>query len=160
MVGTGLTFATGVGSVVSIIGMIAWLRGRATGRDVLETAGQFAVASFLLGVGFAGAVAIGARTGLFKKLSLRLGTTLGVGAGLLYWVFLAMTGGRSWSPRVAILNFVLLVLIGGGSAAATLLIARRAGSALGPGEELRKVGPGDEEVAPDRRKSKIEVPKT
>src|SRR5262245_36552680 len=114
MVGTGLAFATGVGGVVSIVGLIAWLRGRATPREVLETVGQFGVASFLLGVGFGGVLAIAARTGLLKKLSIRVGTSLGIGAGLLYWLFLAMTGGRSWSPQLAIWNLVLLVVIGGG----------------------------------------------
>jgi len=157
MVVTGLTFAVGVGGVVSIFGAVAWLRGRATVRDVLETVGRFSVASFLLGVAFAGVLAIAARAGLFKKLSIRLGTVLGVGAGLIYWTFLATTGGRSWSPRVAVLNLVLLVVMGGGSAAATLVIARRAGSALGPGDELPRVGPGDEETQPKRRKSKLRI---
>jgi hypothetical protein len=157
MVGTGLAFATGVGGVVSIVAVIAWLRGRASPREVLETVGQFGVASFLLGVGFGGVLAIAARTGLFKKLSLRLGTSLGVGAGLLYWLFLAMTGGRSWSPQLAIWNLVLLVAMGGGSAAATLLIARRAGSTLGPGDELPSVGPPDAKDVPESRKSKVEV---
>jgi hypothetical protein len=159
MIGTGVTFAAGVGGVVSIFGAVALLRGRATVRDVLETVGQFSVASFVLGAGFAGVVAIGARTGLFKRLSLRVGTSLGVGAGLLYWLMLAMTGGRSWSPRVATLNFVLLVLMGGASAAATLLIARKAGSALEPGEERLSVGAGDEEIDPTHRRSKVEAPR-
>jgi hypothetical protein len=159
MVGTGLTFAAGVGGVVSIFGAVAWLRGRATGLEVLETVGRFSVAGFVLGVGFAGVLVIAARTGLFRKLSLRVGTSLGVGAGLLYWLALAATGGRSWSPRLAILNFVVLVLMGGGLAAATVLIARRAGSALGAGDGLPSVGAGDEEVLRDRRKSKVEVPR-
>src|SRR5262245_5569152 len=159
MVGTGLTFSAGCGAVVSIVGAISWLRGRATARYVLETVGQFSVASFVLGVGFAGVVAIGARTGLFKKLSLRLGTALGVGAGLLYWLALAMTGGRSWTPRLAILNFVLLVVIGGVSAAATLIIARKTGSALEPADAARSIGSADEELVPEHRRSKVEVPR-
>ena len=159
MVGTGVTFAAGIGGVVSIFGAIALLRGRATVRDVVETVGQFSVASFLLGAGFAGVVAIGARAGLFKKLSLRVGTSLGVGAGLLYWLFLAMTGGRNWTPRLAILNFVLLVLMGGLSAAATVVIARKAGSALEPVDEPVRVGPGEEEIVPTGRGSSVEVPR-
>ena len=159
MIGTGVTFAAGVGGVVSLFGVVALLRGRATVRDVLETVGQFSVASFLLGAGFAGVVAIGARVGLFKKLSLRLGTSLGVGAGILYWLFLAMTGGRSWTPRLAILNFVLLVLMGGLSAAATLFIARKAGSALEPGAERLGVGASEEEIVLAGRRSKVEVPR-
>jgi hypothetical protein len=155
MVGTGLTFAAGVGGIVSIFGVVALLRGRATVVEVLGTVGRFSVAGFVLGVGFAGVLVVGARTGLFKKLSLRVGTSLGVGAGLLYWLALAATGGRVWSPRLAVLNFVLLVVMGGGLAAATVLIARRAGSTLGPGDEPRRVGPGDEETVPERRKSKI-----
>jgi hypothetical protein len=159
MVGTGLTFAAGVGGVVSIFGAVAWLRGRATVIEVLETVGRFSVAGFVLGVGFAGVLVVAARTGLFKKLSLRVGTSLGVGAGLLYWLVLASTGGRAWSPRLAVLNLVLLVVMGGGLAAATVLIARRAGSVLGRGDELPSVGAGDEEVVHDRRNSKVEVPR-
>jgi len=157
MVGTGLTFAAGVGGVVSIFGAVAWLRGRATGIEVLETVGRFSVAGFVLGLGFSGVLVIAARTGLFKKLSLRIGTSLGVGAGLLYWLALATTGGRSWSPRLAVLNLVTLVVMGGGLAAATVLIARRAGSLLGRAGELPSVGAGDEEVVHDRRKSKVDV---
>ncbi len=160
MVGTGLTFAAGVGGVVSIFGAVAWLRGGPTVRDVLETVGKFSVASFVLGVGFAGVVAIGARAGLFKKLSLRLGTALGVGAGSLYWGALAMTGGRSWTPRLAILNFVLLAVIGGGSAAAMLLIARRGrSSSLEPGDEVRSLGAGDPTTVPRRANAKVGVPR-
>ena len=159
MVGTGLTFAAGVGGVVSFFGAVAWLRGRATGVEVLETVGRFSVAGFVLGVGFASVLVIAARTGLFKRLSLRVGTSLGVGAGLLYWLVLATTGGRSWSPRLAILNLVLLVVMGGGLAAATVLIARRAGSVLGRGDGVPSVGAGEEDAVRDRRKSKVEVPR-
>ena len=159
MAGTGLTFAAGVGGVVSIFGAVAWLRGRATGLEVLETVGRFSVAGFVLGVGFAGVLVVAARTRLFKKLSLRVGTSLGIGAGLLYWLVLASTGGRSWSPRLAVLNLVTLVVMGGGLAAATVLIARRAGSALGRRDEPPKVGARDEEVVHDRRRSKVEVPR-
>src|SRR5262249_60451359 len=115
MIGTGLTFAVGVGAVPSLIGAVAWIRGRATPVEVLRVAGKFSVASFLLGVAFAGVLALTARGRRFNKLSLPLVGSLGAGAGLLYWIFLASTGGRAWAPRLAIINFVLLTVIGAGS---------------------------------------------
>ncbi|HTE47351.1 MAG TPA: hypothetical protein VK636_19020 [Gemmatimonadaceae bacterium] len=159
MIGTGLTFAVGVGGVAAIAGALVWLGGRITGREVMEIAGKFSVVAFLLGVAFSGVLAITARGRLFNKLSLRLVSALGAGAGLLYWVFLAMNGGRNWSPRDAIANFAMLIVIGAGSAAATLMIARRAGSALESSDELQHLGTGDAEVVHGRSGAKVEVPR-
>jgi len=157
MVGTGLTFAVGVGAVTSLVGAFAWLRGRATPVEVLQVAGRFSVASFLLGVAFGGILALTARGRRFNKLSLPLVASLGAGAGFLYWTFLASTGGRTWSFRIALLNFVVLTVMGGTSAVATLLIARRARSGLQSGEQVQSLGAGDEEIAPFHRKSKADV---
>lgn len=159
MVGTGLTFAAGVGGLAATIGGIVWLGDGVTGREVLQIAGKSAVAAFLLGVGFAGVLAITARGRRFSKLSLRLVTGLGAGAGLLYFAVLAFNGGRSWSTRDAIANFVLLTLMGAGSAVATVMIARKARSGVDSGDELRSLGTG-ETIVPVRRRSKIEVPKS
>jgi hypothetical protein len=159
MIGTGLTFAAGIGGVVAIPGVLVWLGGRITGRELLGLVGKFSVASFLLGVAFSGVLAIAARGRHFNKLSLRLVGALGAGAGILYWVFLALNGGRNWSPRNAIGNFVLLIVMGAGSAAATLIIARRARSALNSGDDLHSLGAGDEEIVHDRSSSKVEVPR-
>src|ERR1043165_2812846 len=125
MIGSGLTFAIGVGGVVSIVGLVAILRGRATVFEVMGTAGRFGVASFILGVAFAGILAMVARTRFFHRLSLRLATGLGAGVGLLYWTLLAVNGAWSkWTPGLALWNFVLLVGIGGGAAGAPILVAR------------------------------------
>ena len=159
MIGTGLTFAAGVGGVASIIGLLVWLSDEITGRELMEIVGKFSVVAFLLGVAFSGVLAITARVRQFNKLSLRLVGALGAGAGLLYWVFLALNGGRNWSARNAIGNFVLLILMGAGSAAATLMIARRAGSALQSGDEFHSLGAGDEEIVHNRNSSKVEVPR-
>ena len=161
LVGTGLTFAVGVGAVTAAVGAVAWLAGRATVVDVLRVAGKFSVASFLLGVAFGGVLAVTARGRRFNKLSLPLVGSLGAGAGLLYWIFLASTGGRVWTLRLAILNFVLLTVMGAGSAIATLVIARRAraGAALASSDELQGLGAGDEKIAPIRRRSKTGVPR-
>ena len=158
MIGTGLTFAAGVGVVTSIIGGVSWLGGGVTVRDFLEFVGKFSFASFLLGVAFSGVLAVAARGRHFSKLSLRLVSALGAGAGLLYFGFLAMNGGRNWSPRAAMINFAVLTVMGACSAAATLLIARRASSAL-DSEETQSLGAGPQEFIRDRGRSKVEVPK-
>ena len=146
MVGTGLTFAVGVGGLVSIVGLVAVVRGRATVFEVMGTAGRFGVASFILGMAFAGLLAAVARTRFFSRLSLRFATALGVGVGLLYWTALAVSGAwQKWTPGLALWNFVLLVEMGGGAAAATILIARKAGASLGPGEETESLGSGGAE---------------
>jgi hypothetical protein len=159
MIGTGLTFAAGVGGVASIVGVLAWVGGRITGRELMGVAGKFSVVAFLLGVAFSGVLVITARGRLFNKLSLRLVGALGAGAGILYWVFLALNGGRNWSARNAIANFVLLILMGAGSAAAMLIIARRSGSAQESPDELRTLGAGDEEIVHGRSSSKVELPR-
>jgi hypothetical protein len=159
MIGTGLTFAAGVGGAASIVGVFLWLGGGITGRELMEIAGKFSVVAFLLGVAFSAVLAVTARGRLFSRLSLRLVGGLGAGAGLLYWVFLAMNGGRNWSARNAIGNFVLLILMGAGSAAATFMIARRASSAPETGDELHSLGAGDEEIVHGHSSSKVEVPR-
>jgi hypothetical protein len=158
MIGTGSTFAAGVGGVASLVGVLMWVGDRITGRELMEIAGIFSVVAFLLGIGFSGVLAVTARGRQLEKLSLRFVGALGAGAGLLYFVFLALNGGRSWSAQDAIANFVVLTLMGAGSAAATLMIARRAGSALESGDELHGLGAGDQEIV-HGRSSKVEVPR-
>ncbi|MGH7622591.1 MAG: hypothetical protein ACREMU_09660 [Gemmatimonadaceae bacterium] len=159
MFGTGLTFAVGVGLVAAAIGAAFWLGGEVTGREVAQIAGRSSVAAFLLGVAFSGVLAISARGRQFSKLSLRLVGSLGAGAGLLYFLFLAVNGGRNWSPQAAIENLVLLTVIGAGAATATLLIARRAGASLQSDDSLRGLEAGGDELARGRTRSQVEVPK-
>ena len=110
MIGTGLTFGAGVGVVASVIGVLAWLANGITGRELMQIVGKFSVVAFLLGVAFSGVLAITARGRQFNKVSLRLVGALGAGAGLLYFVFLALNGGRNWSAQNAIVNLVLLTV--------------------------------------------------
>jgi hypothetical protein len=154
-----LTFAVGVGVVASITGVLVWLGGGIAGRQLMGIVGKLSVASFLLGVAFSGVLAITARGRQFSKVSLRLVGALGAGAGLLYFVFLALNGGRNWSVRNAIANFVLLIVMGAGSAVATLMIARRAGSARESDNELHSLGAGDPETVRGRSSSKVDVPR-
>ncbi len=158
MLGTGLTFAVGVGGAVAIVGTVAWLFGELTVLEVLQSAGKLSVVSFLLGVLFSGVLALTAHGSQFSKLSLRFVLALGTGAGWLYWIFLASTGGRSWAPRLAIMNFVLLTIMGAGSAGATFLIARRAGAPMGSGGDPQSLGAGDDARVPSRNRSTAEVP--
>ncbi len=159
VIGTGLTFAVGVGAAVSAIGAAMWVAGAATPVDILRAAGRFSVVAFLLGVVFSGALVVTARARVFQRLSLWVGGALGAGAGVVYWVFLALTGGRVWTPRLAIGNLVVLVIMGVGAAMGTLLIARRGGAALRSADEAERLGAGDEEFVGTRRESKVEVPR-
>jgi hypothetical protein len=61
MIGTGLTFAAGVGVVASITGALVWLGHGITGREMLGIVGKCSVVAFLLGVAFSGVLAITAR---------------------------------------------------------------------------------------------------
>ena len=143
MIGTGLTFAAGVGLVSSLVGLVAMLAGELSGRELLEIAGKLSAVASVVGVAFAGVLAISAHGRPFDRLSLRNVTALGAGGGLLYFLFIAsMNGFRSWSPLNAIGNLVILTLLGSGSAAVTLLVARRAVAALNSGEESRSLGEG------------------
>jgi len=161
MIGTGLTFAVGVGAVVGAIGTALWIAGGPPFVEVLRTVGKFYVVSFLPGVAFSGVLAIAARGRQFSKLSLRLVGSLGAGAGLLYFLFLAMNGGRNWTPRLALLNFVLLIVIGSGAALGMLLIARRARTALDAGGDVPELGAGEQTIGrPDsatRTEAKVQT---
>jgi uncharacterized integral membrane protein len=159
MIGTGLTFAVGVGIVASVVSAVVWLSGGISRLAILQIAARASVVAFILGVAFSGILAITARSRKFSKLSLRLGSALGAGAGLLYFLFLAMNGGRNWSSRDAIVNFVLLTVMGAVSAAATLTIARKSGAALESGGELESLSEGDASTLRSQRASKVKVPR-
>jgi hypothetical protein len=159
MVGTGVTFAAGVGVLGSLVGSLVWLGNGITGRELMQIVGKTSVVAFLLGVAFSGVLAITARGRHFSKLSLRLVSGLGAGAGLLYFGFLSVNGGRNWSARDAIANFVILTVMGAGAAAVTLMVARRAGSSLEAADDLPSLGAGDAEIVQTRSRSKVEVPR-
>ena len=142
MIGTGLTFAVGVGGVSVLLGLVGLVLGEVSLND-FGMIGKLSVVAFLVGVGFSGVLAITAHGRPFEKISLRSVTALGAGGGVIYFLFIAsMNGFGSWSVLNAIGNLVILTLLGSGSAAATLLVARRAVAALGSGEELRSLGEG------------------
>ena len=156
MIGTGLTFAAGVGLVGSILGLGGLLLGQLSWDD-LRMVPKLSVIAFLTGVGFAGVLAIVARGRTFDRLSLRYVTALGAGGGLLYFLFIAAAGGtRVWSAWNAIGNLTILTLLGGGTAAGTVILARRAGRALTSGEESRRLGEGGIEADRVRRDAEQE----
>jgi len=156
MIGTGLTFATGVGVVGSILGLVGLLLGELSWDD-LRMVAKLSVIAFLVGVGFSGVLAITAGGRTFDKFSLRYVTALGAGGGLLYFLFIAAANGaRVWSVWNAIGNLAILTLLGAGSAAATLILARRAGRALKSGEESRNLGEGRIEAPTARRDTEQE----
>lgn len=144
MIGTGLTFATGVGVVASLIFVLpTWLLlGGDSGREMLVMVIKSSIWAFPIGVAFAGVLAITARGLPFDKLSLPRFAALGAGGGLLLFGLLAVNAWQAWSVSEAIANLALLTLLGGGSATATLMLARRAGSALKSGDESRSLGEG------------------
>jgi O-antigen/teichoic acid export membrane protein len=154
MIGTGLTFAAGVGVVGSTLGILGVLLGKLSWDD-LRLVAKLSVVAFIVGVVFSGVLAIAARSRQFDKLSLRFVTGLGAGGGLLYFLFIAaMNGAKVWSASQAIANLAILLILGGGSAAGTLILARKAGHALTSGEESRSLGEGGIEAPVVRRESK------
>jgi hypothetical protein len=144
MIGTGLIFATGVGVVASMILVLpTWLLlGGDSGREMLVMVIKSSIWAFPIGVAFSGVLAITARGLPFDKLSLPRFAALGAGGGLLLFGFLAVNAWQAWSVSDAIANLALLTLLGGGSATATLMLARRAESALKSGDEARSLGEG------------------
>jgi hypothetical protein len=143
MIGTGLTFAAGVGVTSSMLGLVGRLLGELSGHELIQIVGKLSVVAFLVGVVFSGVLAVTARGRPFDRLSLRYVTALGAGGGLLYFLFIAaMNGARVWSASAAIANLTILILLGGGSAAGTLILARRAGHALQSGDESRSLDEG------------------
>jgi len=151
MIGTGLTFAAGIGVMGSILGLVGLLLGELSWHD-LRMVGKLSVIAFLVGVGFSGALAIAAGGRTLDRLSLRYVAALGAGGGLLYFLFIAaVNGARVWSAWEAIGNLAILTLLGGGSAAAALSLARRAGRVLKSGEESHSPGEGRIEAPLDRR---------
>jgi len=156
VIGTGLTFAVGIGVITSILGAIAWIGHKASVIEIMRDVGRFSVVGFLLGVLFSGVLVVLSRVRGLRNVSLRLAASLGAAAGTLYWLFLASTGGRSWTPRLALINFGVLFVMGTGSAIATLLIARKAGgSAIGSGDEHESLGAGDQEIPHAHGRSKV-----
>jgi Na+/serine symporter len=151
MIGTGLTFAAGVGVVGSLLGLVGLLLGKLSWDD-LRFVAKLSVVSFIVGVAFSGVLAIAARGRTFDRLSLRFVTALGAGGGFLYFLFIAsMNGHRVWSTQAAIANLTILTVLGGGSAAAMLILARRAGRALKAGKESRMLGESGMEAPIARR---------
>lgn len=156
MLGTGLTFAVGVGLVGSVLGLVALALGQAS-LDDLRFVGKLSVVAFIVGVGFSGALALAARGRTFDKLSLRYVAALGAGGGFLYYLFIAaMNGARVWSVRLAIGNLAILTLLGAGSAVAMFLMARKARETLTSGDDPRSLSEGARETPLVRRKSEQE----
>lgn len=141
MIGTGLTFAAGVGIVGSTIGLVARIVGEISSRELVQVVSKTTVVAFIVGVAFSGVLATVAHGRTFERLSLRFVTGLGAAAGFLYFfIIAAASGARVWTAATAILNFTVLVLLGAGSAAGTLLVAKRAKRALKSNDELPSIG--------------------
>ena len=140
MVGMGLTFSAGVGVVATLLAVFAWLfLGDASGRELIRLVVASSLWAFPIGVAFSGALVITGRGRLFDRLPVPRFAALGAGAGLLLFGVLGVNAWHAWSTSDAILNAAILVFLGGGSAAATLMIARRAGTALESPDEPRRI---------------------
>jgi hypothetical protein len=135
--------------VVTITGLIG---GSLTLRSY-GLAGRFGVAGFVVGVLFSGVLALAARSKSLRSLSLPRFTAFGVGGGWLYFGLLAANAFRVWTPRLALVNFITLTVMGGAAAAVTWLVARKAG-AIGAGEEGEAAAIGEGAAEPIVRKAK------
>lgn len=142
MIGTGLTFGVGIGGATLLFGLAAMVFGTATFDD-LRFAAKMGVVGTIVGVGFSGILALSARSKRFTNISIPRFALLGAGAGLVYFLIIAMNAYRVWTPSVALLNFTLLTLMGGGAAAATALVAKKARPELSAGDELPLLNEGN-----------------
>jgi len=138
MLGMGLTFSVGVGVIASVIAVIPWLLSGGD-RGLVRLVVASAIWAFPIGVAFSAVMALTARGSTFEKLSLPRFAALGAGAGLLLFGVLAANAWGAWSARQALANAGIFLVLGAGSATATLAIARRAGRALQPGDESRRL---------------------
>ncbi|MES2306373.1 MAG: hypothetical protein V4558_12735 [Gemmatimonadota bacterium] len=158
MIGTGLTFAVGVGGFTALVGLIMMVAGQVTFIEILQIAGKFSVVSFILGVMFSGVLALSAGGQALGKLSLKFVTALGAAGGFIYWLMIGFANGfNAWTLGVALMNLVLLLAMGGGAAAATFLLARQAGKSLGAGEDdVASLGEGSvEEELRERERERV-----
>ncbi len=143
MIGMGLTFSAGVGAVASLVAGLVWLLpGIDGGREMIRRVIASSIWAFPIGVAFSGFLAITARGRSFDKLSLPRFAALGAGVGLLFFGIMATNAWQAWSVSTAIVNATIFVLLGGGSATGALMLARRAGPALKPGDESHGLGEG------------------
>ncbi len=144
MIGTGLTFSAGVGVIGSLVAGVAWLLpGGGSVLELMELVAKSAIWAFPIGVAFSGFLAITARVRSFDELSLPRFAALGAGVGLLFFGLLATNAWQAWSVDQAIVNAMIFVVLGGGTATGTLLVARRGGPALEPGDESKSLGEGE-----------------
>lgn len=143
MIGTGLTFAAGVGVVASVAAGLVWLLpGIEGGREMIRLVVASSIWAFPIGVAFSGLLALTARGLPFDKLSIPRFAAMGAGVGLLLFGVLAANAWEAWSVTTAMANATIFVLLGGGSATGTLMLARKAGPALKPGDEPPSLGEG------------------
>ncbi|MEO8030581.1 MAG: hypothetical protein ABJC74_04440 [Gemmatimonadota bacterium] len=138
---TGLIFAVGVGAVTSLIGILAILIGQASPAD-FSMVGKLSVIAFLVGLGFGSLLALTAHSRRLAQLSIARFAALGAGAGLIYFLLIAVNAYRHWTIANALGNLATLVILGGGSAAAVLALARRGRPALKSGEATRYLDEG------------------
>lgn len=143
MVGTGLIFSVGVGVIASAIAAVTWLvAGMPRDVELPRLVVASAIWAFPIGMAFAGFLALTARGRSFEKLTLPRVALLGAGGGLLLYGVLAANAWHAWSLRAALANLTIFVVLGGGSATTALLLARRAGPALKPGDDPPRLGEG------------------
>lgn len=144
MIGTGLTFAAGVGFVASmIVGLVWLLPGSDDGREMIRLVIASSMWAFLIGVAFSGFLAMTSHGRSFDRFTLPRFAALGAGVGLFFFGLLAINAWQAWSVSTAIVNATIFVLLGGGSATATLMLARRAGPALNSSNESSGLDEGE-----------------
>ena len=134
MIGMGLTFSVGVGVVASLLAVVPWLLDGGDPEMIMLVVAS-SIWAFPIGLAFSGVLALTRNGRGFDRLSIPRFAALGAGAGLLLFGVLAISAWDAWTISNAIGNAMIFAALGGGSAAATLVLARRAGPALKPGDE-------------------------
>jgi hypothetical protein len=144
----GATFGAISGAIGALLAAAVAIFAPGTEDELGFMIMAFTAWGTLIGAGFATVLAIAARGRSFDELSLARTGFIGAGGGLLLASVLMGLTFPHWAPADRIIPFVVLPLLGASSATLALLIARRAGPALPPGDEPLSLGNGD--VAPGR----------
>lgn len=142
MIGMGLVFGVGVGSIGTILALFAYFFLGASPEIGIIVVGS-AVWSGLMGVVFSGALALLGRGKTFDEISLPKVAGLGFLGGAAAFGLLALNAWDAWTLDAAVANGVLLTFLGTTAASASLLIARKAAPQLPGGDDLDELGDGD-----------------
>lgn len=142
ILGMGLTFGAVAAALFSVLAVVlgVFYPGVESEPGFVVFAG--AAWGFAIGVAFSSALAIAGRRLSFDQLSLPRVAAFGAVGGLVLGGLLVAVTWREWAGLDVLGPPVVLSMLGAGSATVSLLLARRAGPAVTPGQEAARLTPG------------------